>query len=181
MDTARFTTLVRSLSPSPSRRATLRLLAGSALGGLLPLSAQPSDARKKGGKRKKKKRGGETPLVSPTPPRPTCTDTVKNGSETDVDCGGTCPRCSDGKACLGPRDCTSAFCANTTCQICTESPNNCGADSVGPCECRTSSLGQTCLRMIFAGSSCSQCPSETEVCFAINISQDGCFVRCGTS
>jgi hypothetical protein len=27
------------------------------------------------------------------PPVPTCTDGVKNGEETAIDCGGTCPRC----------------------------------------------------------------------------------------
>ena len=30
---------------------------------------------------------------------PTCTDGVKNGTETDVDCGGACSPCADGKAC----------------------------------------------------------------------------------
>ena len=39
-----------------------------------------------------------------------CQDGVKDGSESDVDCGGpsgACPRCSDGKACSGGTDCNS--------------------------------------------------------------------------
>jgi hypothetical protein len=37
---------------------------------------------------------------------PTCTDTIKNGTETDVDCGGgTCPDCVDGRVCLVNGDC----------------------------------------------------------------------------
>ena len=30
---------------------------------------------------------------------PTCTDRLRNGSETDVDCGGPCPTCADGQKC----------------------------------------------------------------------------------
>lgn len=36
---------------------------------------------------------------------PTCTDTVKNGTETDVDCGGACPKCAAGKMCKVDSDC----------------------------------------------------------------------------
>jgi hypothetical protein len=51
--------------------------------------------------------GGQT-----TPPTPTCADGIKNGNETDVDCGGpTCPKCADGKTCLGATDCQSGVCS----------------------------------------------------------------------
>ena len=37
----------------------------------------------------------------------TCLDGVRNGMETDVDCGGpSCPRCIPGKVCGGATDCT---------------------------------------------------------------------------
>jgi hypothetical protein len=40
------------------------------------------------------------------PPAPSCSDGIKNGNETDVDCGGgTCPGCPDLKACLVNSDC----------------------------------------------------------------------------
>ncbi len=38
---------------------------------------------------------------------PTCTDGTKNGSETDVDCGGSCGPCAAGKACAAGSDCST--------------------------------------------------------------------------
>ncbi|HZF52610.1 MAG TPA: carboxypeptidase-like regulatory domain-containing protein [Polyangiaceae bacterium] len=46
----------------------------------------------------------------------TCIDNVKNGSETDVDCGGPCGACLAGKACASPSDCLSQVCVNKICQ-----------------------------------------------------------------
>ncbi|MFM2152938.1 MAG: hypothetical protein RL199_1373, partial [Pseudomonadota bacterium] len=44
----------------------------------------------------------------------TCFDAVKNGGETDVDCGGaSCARCSVASACLLPGDCVSGACGGT--------------------------------------------------------------------
>ncbi len=41
----------------------------------------------------------------------TCQDTVHNGNETDIDCGGgACPPCVNGKHCLVATDCQSRFC-----------------------------------------------------------------------
>src|SRR4029079_4282576 len=40
---------------------------------------------------------------------PTCSDNVKNGTETDKDCGGTCPKCADGKGCNVAADCVSGL------------------------------------------------------------------------
>jgi hypothetical protein len=45
----------------------------------------------------------------------TCTDKVKNGDETDVDCGGACAACADGKVCSVPADCTSKNCQGQKC------------------------------------------------------------------
>ncbi len=40
---------------------------------------------------------------------PNCTDGVRNGAETDVDCGGgTCPACASGKACAVTSDCSAS-------------------------------------------------------------------------
>lgn len=45
-----------------------------------------------------------------------CTDSIKNGPETDVDCGGgTCPKCTTGKNCNINSDCTSGKCTNGIC------------------------------------------------------------------
>ena len=46
---------------------------------------------------------------------PSCTDGVKNGNESDRDCGGSCPKCPDGRACKAPADCVSDNCAGGKC------------------------------------------------------------------
>ncbi len=46
----------------------------------------------------------------------TCTDGIKNGSETDVDCGGgVCPKCKDGNTCVVATDCTTNTCSAGVC------------------------------------------------------------------
>ena len=48
----------------------------------------------------------------------TCNDNVKNGQETDIDCGGsTCGVCKKGKACQTNADCSSGRC-NTSSKTC---------------------------------------------------------------
>jgi hypothetical protein len=44
-----------------------------------------------------------------------CGDHVKNGDETDVDCGGSCAPCADGKACKIPNDCAAKGCEGNLC------------------------------------------------------------------
>ena len=44
---------------------------------------------------------------------PTCSDGAKNGTETDIDCGGPgCPmkKCAPMQKCLAPADCASGVC-----------------------------------------------------------------------
>jgi hypothetical protein len=48
---------------------------------------------------------------------PSCTDDIKNGQETDVDCGGFfCSPCADYKDCSISFDCQSSICNQGTCQ-----------------------------------------------------------------
>ncbi len=45
-----------------------------------------------------------------------CANGVKDGAESDVDCGGgTCGACADGATCNGPADCVSGSCNNGVC------------------------------------------------------------------
>ena len=44
-----------------------------------------------------------------------CSDQIKNGTETDVDCGGTCPGCTLDRACSTPSDCRSNGCEAGQC------------------------------------------------------------------
>ena len=44
------------------------------------------------------------------------TDGMKNGDETDVDCGGSrAPKCADGKSCVVAGDCTDGICTGSKC------------------------------------------------------------------
>jgi hypothetical protein len=46
-----------------------------------------------------------------------CTDGIKDGTETDVDCGGgVCAPCASGKACLTNSDCMTMFCNAGICK-----------------------------------------------------------------
>lgn len=95
---------------------------------------------------------GNQALLSGTPktvtcpaPNP-CTNSIKDGSETDVDCGGTsCPKCGHGRGCITHQDClippssatvyVSGACVGGTCMYCIDSdyglkPNVAGSASI---------------------------------------------------
>ena len=48
-------------------------------------------------------------------PANSCTDSAKDGDETDVDCGGSCRACALGKICLAAADCQTGPCVNNLC------------------------------------------------------------------
>ena len=51
---------------------------------------------------------------------PTCTDGAKNGSETDVDCGGSClTKCATSRGCATAADCVTATCISGVCRAAT--------------------------------------------------------------
>lgn len=79
---------------------------------------------------------------------PTCGDGVQYGEETDVDCGGPCEPCADGRKCRAATDCSSGicralFCAPAGCadQLLNgeESAVDCGGAKCPGCE-----LGEAC-------------------------------------
>ena len=77
-----------------------------------------------------------------------CTDRVRDGAETDIDCGGgACPTCAAGLACTTPADCQTGGCESGLCRAptCTdglrdgfESDVDCGA------ACPDCTAGQRC-------------------------------------
>jgi hypothetical protein len=79
-------------------------------------------------------------------------DGLKNGDETDLDCGGSkAPACADGKACLVKSDCMSGVCTTKICQVPTKTDGvkngnetgiDCGGTSTGAPKC---AAGQGCL------------------------------------
>ena len=81
------------------------------------------------------------------PPMNTCRDRIKDGDETDIDCGGSCQTCWAGKSCSAPTDCQSRACDAGTCRMHTcsdgvkdgyESDVDCGSS------CGTCAAGQVC-------------------------------------
>jgi hypothetical protein len=82
---------------------------------------------------------------------PTCDDAVKNGSESDVDCGGRdCAPCPVGKQCLVDGDCKSALCdpSSMACVSCAdtvvdgrETDVDCGGPDCPPC-----GMGAACMK-----------------------------------
>ncbi|TMQ23474.1 MAG: hypothetical protein E6J90_10500 [Deltaproteobacteria bacterium] len=50
------------------------------------------------------------------PPADVCHDRVRDGDETDVDCGGSCQRCPAAAACLAPADCQTGACDAGRCR-----------------------------------------------------------------
>ena len=44
-----------------------------------------------------------------------CSDGIKDGNETDVDCGGSCPGCADTRACNTGADCAGGTCSSNVC------------------------------------------------------------------
>jgi hypothetical protein len=218
MNQSSFSAMTRVLSRLPSRRDVLRGIAGSALSGLLTRQAGDALAKKGGKgkgktKNKKGKKGkvtlchqGKTITVSKSarkahlahgdtqgrcpsePTGPTCTDGITNGAETDVDCGGTCPRCATGKICASRNDCASARCDLGNCEQCADPLTDCGTDAGGGmCACRDHESGQRfCTkiagRLLPVGTHCTACQGD-ELCYPINGGAGGieCIRPCGAT
>ncbi len=94
-----------------------------------------------------------------------CSDRVKDGDESDVDCGGSCTaKCQNGKSCVASSDCKGAYCVNSICRSgsCTDSYQNqdesdidCGGSCTEKCiigsKCRKSS---DCESALCTGGTC---------------------------
>lgn len=80
---------------------------------------------------------------------PTCNDSLKDGDESDTDCGGSCTPCTAGLKCTKNSDCESVICAagfTCTTPSCTDNVQNqsesdvdCGGPNCGKCD-----AGQKC-------------------------------------
>jgi hypothetical protein len=100
-----------------------------------------------------------------------CSDGVKDGQETDVDCGGpTCSRCLGGKICDVDGDCASGAC-NVTTHTCAASACENGVKDSGETDvdcggttCPQCALTKACL----AGTDCAShyCNATTFICVA---------------
>ena len=94
----------------------------------------------------------------------TCVDDVQNGSETDIDCGGSvCPACSMGSRCVASSDCASSWCDAGICAPanCTngikdgiETDVDCGELCPGCAAGRSCAFNSDCLTKICTSGSC---------------------------
>jgi hypothetical protein len=101
-----------------------------------------------------------------------CTDTVKNGNESDVDCGGSCPQCKNGQYCYTSTDCESASCSTDrlciapTCADGAKNGNETDTDCGGPncsvkcgdfkaCKAASDCVSGVCLNNACQPASCS--------------------------
>jgi hypothetical protein len=109
---------------------------------------------------------------------PSSTDGLRNGTETDIDCGGeAAPACRDGKRCLMASDCLSLSCVGKICAVATandgiknagETDIDCGGMSAPKC-----GDAKACV----AGTDCASQVCTEKKCIALSAS-DG--VKNGT-
>lgn len=59
---------------------------------------------------------------------PSCNDGLKNGNESDVDCGGSCGVCAQKDTCNSSTDCSTGLCLQGQCRTCSED-NDCATDT----------------------------------------------------
>lgn len=191
MNPNRFDTLTRSLTVRHSRRHATRVLLGLGLAARGESVLTPEAEAKRCPPCRKKRNGkcrGKKPNGTPCPGgtcrdgrcrSATCGDGVKNGTETDVDCGGSCTRCAGGNTCASRADCHSARCETGRCQTCAIDAD-CGSDSNGPCVCDVTAGGSRACDSSLSGrrvDTCADC-LPTEHCYDPS-SPTRCYLDCG--
>jgi len=98
-------------------------------------------------------------------PETLCTDHIKNGSESDVDCGGSCGGCATGKKCSAGSDCIDSSCQAKLCvaATCSDGIKNGGeADIDCGGSCSLCQAGKNCK----GGSDCSSGVCQSSLCVA---------------
>ena len=97
-----------------------------------------------------------------------CTNQKKDGDETDVDCGGSCPKCGVGKMCVRGADCESGGCLNNAC---IDLPSMCDDKMKDGAETDVDCGGSKCPRcadgkMYLARTDCASDACLNNVCIA---------------
>ncbi len=93
-------------------------LAGVLAGGCGPdENAGPHGLPRRAGTTSDAGAGATAPVVLEAPAGPSCSNAVRDGDETDIDCGGeSCPASATGRAGGAPRDCVSNECTGSVCE-----------------------------------------------------------------
>ncbi|MEP7123790.1 MAG: hypothetical protein ABJE95_22870 [Byssovorax sp.] len=101
-------------------------------------------------------------------PGPTCSDGITNGTESDTDCGGSCPqKCAIGDTCNTIADCASNVCTGGMCAApaptCMDGATNgmetdidCGGPTCAPCgNTKTCAMNSDCLSVSCVNTMCA--------------------------
>jgi hypothetical protein len=124
---------------------------------------------------------------------PSCDDAVRNGGETEVDCGGECEPCADGLACASALDCASQVCAGAGCapdvSACCQAPScndgvqngNETATDCGAAPCGTCGVGSPCTQAGQCASNVCAANACAELCADGVPSGDESAADCGGS
>jgi hypothetical protein len=101
---------------------------------------------------------------------PACNDGVKNGDETDEDCGGSCgAKCADLLSCSQNSDCANGFCNSSQCTTPTcsdgfqnnlETGLDCGGPNCPDCDGETCCADTEC-KSGFCNTNTNQCATPT--------------------
>lgn len=106
---------------------------------------------------------------------PLCTDQIRNGDETDIDCGATCGPCDLGERCRSDADCDEGQCDGGRCAplACAngvrdglETDVDCGGGN-----CRACAGGRDCA--VAADCFSGECVAATNQCFGLAIVELG--------
>lgn len=96
-----------------------------------------------------------------------CSDGVRNGGESDIDCGGPCGVCDDKKKCDLPADCKNLRCENNICVSCSDGVKNgdevntdCGGLSCSFCKGTSCGSNSNCAQ----GLSCADSVCCDDAC-----------------
>jgi len=97
----------------------------------------------------------------------TCQDHIIDGSESDIDCGGTCAKCEDGRVCVSNTDCAAGRCSSSlTCRSC--GLRLISTELACPPECN-SCAGGTCYMLCDGGSACKNTVAACPKGFACTV------------
>ncbi len=92
-----------------------------------------------------------------------CSDGSKSGDESDVDCGGSCPKCDANEHCNAGTDCNDGVCESGSCQsaTCSDGVRNAGELSVD-CGglCPPTYHGFGCVSGTNGSQACSSFPGD---------------------
>ncbi|MGV8086304.1 MAG: hypothetical protein ACP5N1_01610, partial [Candidatus Woesearchaeota archaeon] len=96
----------------------------------------------------------------------TCINTIKDGTETDLNCGGTCPKCTLNKTCTSNNDCTSGKCFEGKCAVDTCNNDKLDSDSETDVDCGNECLPCKLSKLCALGTDCESGICTDGICMS---------------